>query len=211
MITKINTYTYNHNLSFKSSLDTEKSVLKNKLAKLKEDAITYKNLKTTEINDFNIKNQAMDNKICSARSEVDTTKQKISSTQKAIKQINEKIEAERGITSDLDAQINANNEKIQKLQEKQKSIFQENLRRTEILEEECAKKFSTEAVYLSKVYEDNFIKSKNCTKQQIIETLINPTIELMDGGDNNLPSFILFENNNDVENCLAMFSDYMIG
>ena len=193
MITKINTYNFNYNPSFKSSLDDEKSSLKSKLTRLKDEANTYKKLKTTETNNFNAKIKVLDNDIKYARSFVNLTEKKINIAKNSINKKKKQIDAEKDLTNNLIAQINSNNEQIQKHQKKQKELFNESLERTKILEENCAKKISTEVVYLGKVYENNFFKSKNGPKQQIIETLINPTIKLMDGNDNNLPSLVLFE------------------
>ncbi len=194
MIVRNNPYNLNYNLSFRSSLDYEKNSLKSKLASLKNEAANYRSLQASETSSFNNESGALDSRIRSARSSVNSTNARIDYVKESIAQKEREIENERIKTNNLVAQVESNNKQIQELQKKQKEVLLKNLERTQNKEVDCAKKISDESGRLSKIYNEKVNIANNGLKQQIIDALINPTIELMDGNDVVLPSLVLFEN-----------------
>lgn len=180
-------------LSFGHYLDNEKSEQQRKLSSLNSEISRLSQEKSSEQSRFSNNENELNNEIQSLGSQLRSSKSRISSLEGKVYSKSSSIDYERSLGSRYSETVSANNKEIEKLQATQKEIYGSIAEQKRKISEQASNSIVNETAKL----QENYVKeSKYATeglKSLLVQNIINPAINAIEGEDDTIPASILIQ------------------
>ena len=209
-INGINT-TYVQSITFGHYLNEEKSTQERKLSNLRSEISSLEAQKHSENYSYNSQASSLDSQISQLESEVRSSNARISTLRGKVDGKGSAVDSERSRGYQYSQTIENNNNAIKKLQETQKKIYNDVIEQNEKTSELASKELLEKTAMLERDYIEESKIATEGLKSSLIQKIINPTINAMEGEKNTIPSSMCIENAvNSKENILPNIFEWII-
>lgn len=192
-INKINT-TYVQSITFGHYLNDEKTTQERKLSSLRSEISSLESQKRSENYSYNSQESSLDSQISQLENEVRSSNSRISTLRGKIDGKGSAVDSERSRGYRYSETIKDNNNTIKNLQETQKKIYKDVIEQNEKTSERASKELLEETARLERDYIEESKIATEGLKSLLVQNIINPTIDAMEGEGNTIPSSIYIEN-----------------
>lgn len=199
-------------ITFGHYLDDEKSTQERKLSNLKTEISSLESQKLSENYSYNSQESYLDSQISQLEDEIRSSNSQISTLRRNIDEKGSAAASERSRGCWYSQTIEDNNVAIKYLQETQEKIYKDVIEQNEKTSERASKELLEVTTKLERNYIEESKIATEGLKNLLVQNIINPTIDSMEGEVNELPSSVYIENTiKSNESIVSNIFDWIIG
>lgn len=202
-IGELNHLSYNRNIKTKQMtfghyLDSEKYNKEQRLSSLDSQISNINSRIWSDEYDFNRKSSALDDEIESAENELEASENKVAKLKSKVDNKEDDIYDLESVGYRLQNQAEENNKTIKQLEINQKNVIEKIRQSNNELQQKLTTDFQTTSEKLKYRHEASVKSAVGGIKNSLIQNVINPIIQSMEGNTSEIPSSIYIEDETNI-------------